>query len=386
MSFAEQGPAEVRRRRAHGARPPGEARAGSGLVRVVELSAGRLTEHEGEAGLAALGARSALPGGAGAGTSGAGAGTAGERPVIWVDLAEPDPALVGRVAQVLGLHPLIAEDVVEGNQRAKVEVTDGLVHVVVFELEAPDLAAASASSAATAAADGHVFVRPREIDLVLGDGFLLSAHPASWDPRSGDHFRSGLEPILAAGPDHLLWAILDGIVDGYFPFADRLEDLIDGLQDQVVDRPDRGTLEQLFALKRDLIAVRRAVTPVREILNQLTNRELTLIDPEEVIYFRDIYDHVIRLADELDTDRELVAATVEIYLSTINNNLSTIMKRLTGVTVILAGIGAIAGVFGMSEAGLAFSGAEAVGFWLVTLGVVAIAVGAAVVLRRIDWI
>lgn len=374
MSFAEQGPADVRRHRAHGARPPGEARAGSGLVRVVELSAGRLTEHEGEAGLAALGARSALPGGAGA-------GTAGERPVIWVDLAEPDPALVGRVAQVLGLHPLIAEDVVEGNQRAKVEVTDGLVHVVVFELEAPNPTATSAE-----AADGHVFVRPREIDLVLGDGFLLSAHPASWDPRSGDHFRSGLEPILAAGPDHLLWAILDGIVDGYFPFADRLEDLIDGLQDQVVDRPDRGTLEQLFALKRDLIAVRRAVTPVREILNQLTNRELTLIDPEEVIYFRDIYDHVIRLADELDTDRELVAATVEIYLSTINNNLSTIMKRLTGVTVILAGIGAIAGIFGMSEAGLAFSGAEAVGFWLVTLGVVAIAVGAAVVLRKIDWI
>jgi len=125
---------------------------------------------------------------------------------------------------------------------------------------------------------------------------------------------------------------------------------------------------------------------VREILNQLTNRELKLIDAEEVIYFRDIYDHVIRLADELDTDRELVAATVEIYLSTINNNLSTIMKRLTGVTVILAGIGAVAGIFGMSEAGNAFAGGEAWGFWLVTLFVVAIAVVAAVILRRINWI
>jgi magnesium transporter len=320
-----------------------------------------VAEWEGEAALSAL--------------------TSGPRPAdapgtaLWIDLADPDPALVSRVAGVLGLHPLIAEDVVEGNQRAKVESTDGLVHIVVFVLETTE-----------SAGDGTLEVRPREVDLVMGDGFLLSAHPGSWDPRGGDHFRQGLGPILRGGSDHILWAVLDGIVDGYFPFADRLEDFIDRLQDQVVDRPTRRTLEQLFDLKRDLIAVRRAVSPVREVLNQLTNRELKLIDAAEVIYFRDIYDHVIRLTDELDTDRELVAGTVEIYLSTINNNLSTIMKRLTGVTVILAGIGAIAGIFGMSEAGSAFAGVEAAGFWLVTIAVVAIAVGAAVVLRRIDWI
>jgi magnesium transporter len=113
---------------------------------------------------------------------------------------------------------------------------------------------------------------------------------------------------------------------------------------------------------------------------------VALIDPAELVYFRDIYDHVIRLTEELDTDRELVAATVEIYLSTINNNLSTIMKRLTGVTVILAGAGAVAGIFGMSEASLAFSGSEAGGFWLVTAVIVALTVVAAVILRRIDWI
>jgi magnesium transporter len=180
--------------------------------------------------------------------------------------------------------------------------------------------------------------------------------------------------MLRAGPDHALWAIFDTIVDSYFPFADHLEEVVDRLQNSVVDKPDRQTLEELFDLKRDLIAVRRAVSPVREILNQLTNRELALIDNDEVIYFRDIYDHVIRLTDEIDTDRELVAATVEIYLSTINNNLSTIMKRLTGVTVILAGVGAIAGIVGMSEAGSAFAGAEAGGFWTVTATIVAITV------------
>ena len=347
---------------------PAETVAG-GAIRLTRRAGDELGEWQGSAALAKLDELVGTP------------GTDRRGATLWIDLTDPDAALVERVALALGLHPLIAEDVVHGNQRSKIEVTDGLVHLVVFALEFDETGAASDSPGSTLDR-----VTAREIDLVLGEGFLLSAHPAGWGPRTGDHFRSGPNDPMKAGPDHLLWAIVDTIVDGYFPFADRLEDLIDRLQDEVVGRPDRRTLEQLFELKRGLIAVRRAVSPVREILNQLTNRELALIDPEEVLYFRDIYDHVIRLADELDTDRDLVAATVEIYLSTINNNLSVIMKRLTGVTVILAGIGAIAGIFGMSEAGSAFAGAEAAGFWLVTVGVVAIAVAAAVILRKADWI
>jgi magnesium transporter len=176
------------------------------------------------------------------------------------------------------------------------------------------------------------------------------------------------------------------IVDAYFPFADRVEDEIDEIQDNVMGRADRATLARVFELKRDLITVRRAVSPVREVLNQLTNRDLDLIDSDEILYFRDIYDHVIRLTDELDNDRELVTATLDVYLSQVNNNLSAIMKRLTGVTVILAGIGAIAGIFGMSEAGLAFSGGEAIGFWAVTVATVVAAALVAFVLRQIDWI
>lgn len=325
-------------------------------IRVAAVRDGKLREWTGEEAIAALDA-------------GGPADPKTPGTVVWIDLTAPAPAFVARIAASLGLHPLIAEDIVEGNQRAKVETTDGLVHVVLFVLEY----------------EGRESVA-HEIDLVLGEGFLLSAHPVEWDPRSDGHTRGGLESVMRAGPDHMLWAVFDKIVDSYFPFADRLEEVVDRLQNQVVDKPDRRTLDELFSLKRDLIAVRRAVSPVREILNEITNRDLALIDNAEIIYFRDIYDHIIRLTDELDTDRELVAATVEIYLSTINNNLSTIMKRLTGVTVILAGVGAIAGVFGMSEAGLAFSGGEAAGFWTITTVIVAITVFAAAILRRIDWI
>ncbi len=132
--------------------------------------------------------------------------------------------------------------------------------------------------------------------------------------------------------------------------------------------------------------VRRAASPTREVFNQLTNRDMTLIDEEEIVYFRDVYDHVIRLTDEMDNYRELASATLDVYLTQINNNLSLIMKRLTGVTVILAGIGAVAGIFGMSEAGSAVGGLEATGFWVVTALMVAAAGVATVFLRRIGWI
>ncbi len=287
---------------------------------------------------------------------------------LWVDLAGASREQVVEVGTILDMHPLIVEDVLEGNQRAKIETTDGVVHIVLFHLTYEDEAVAS------------------ELDIVLGKGYLMTAHDGSWEPSASPHLRSGVEPILKHGPDHLLWALADDIVDGYFPFADKLGDAIDDVQDAVVRETSKETVEQLFKLKRELIVTRRSISPVREVFNQLTSRDIALIDDDELPYFRDIYDHVIRLTDELDNYRELASATLDVYLTTVNNNLSVIMKRLTGVTVILAGIGAVAGIFGMSEAGTALGGGEAGGFWLITGIVVAVALTAAIVLRKIDWI
>jgi magnesium transporter len=287
---------------------------------------------------------------------------------VWVDLVAPTPEQAMEVGNALSLHPLVIEDVLEGNQRAKIETTNGIVHIVLFHLSYGDSVVAS------------------ELDTVLGEGFLLTVHNTDWDPREGHHLVNGIAPILAHGPDHLLWSIADDLIDGYFPFADRIGDAIDEVQDQVIRKATPDTVEQLFKLKRELIQVRRAISPVREVFNQLTNRDEKLIDPDEIVYFRDIYDHVIRLTDELDNYRELASATLDVYLTQVNNNLSVIMKRLTGVTVILAGVGAVAGIFGMSEAGAALSGLEAGGFWLITSMILAVAAAAAIVLRRIDWI
>jgi magnesium transporter len=326
-------------------------RATPSAIRVVAIRDGEVVESVGDAALTDLPELLLEPNAA-----------------VWVDLLSPTPDLALTVGAALHLHPLIVEDVLEGNQRAKIETTDGVIQIVLFNLTYTD----------------HVIAT--ELDFVLGSGFLLTVHDATWDPRTTNHLRSAVGPVLRHGPDHLLWALADDIVDGYFPCADRLGDAIDEVQDEVVRTASSETVEKVFLLKRELIEVRRAVSPVREVFNQLTNRDIEIVDADELVYFRDIYDHIIRLTDELDNYRELASTTLDVYLTQVNNNLSVVMKRLTGVTVIVAGVGAIAGIFGMSEAGAALGGAEAAGFWVVTAITITLAAVAAILLRRIDWI
>lgn len=294
---------------------------------------------------------------------------ADSRAIVWMDLSDPTHEELARVAELLRLHPLVVEDILERNQRAKVEVSDDYVHLVMFSLTL-----------------GDKHLEESEIDLVLGKRFLLSSHLGDWDPQRSHELRGGLGPILAKGADFLLWALVDDLVDSYFPLFDRVDEEIDELEDRVVEQPNRQTVERIFDLKRDLLTIRRVTSPQREIFNQLTNRQLPFVAPDHLIYFRDVYDHLIRLTDELDSFREQLTGALDAYLSTVNNNLSDIMKRLTAVTVILAGIAAIGGIFGMSEAGPAFLGQEAFGFWLVAAGAVAFGGLTILYLRRIGWL
>jgi len=287
----------------------------------------------------------------------------------WIDLTSPGVERIAEVAQILGLHPLLAEDLQERDQRAKIDKVGGLVHLVLFSLGFDD---------------GTTY--EREIDMVLGKRMLLTSHSTWWDPFATRHVRAGVEEVAAQGPAYVLWALADDIIDNYFPILDRLGDEIDDLEDKVVASADRTILERLFELKRELITIRRVTSPEREMFNVLSSREESAVSEEMRLYFRDAYDHLIRLTDELDTYRELASAALEAYLSTVNNNLSLIMKRLTGVTVVVAGVGALAGIFGMSEAQTAFRFDEGPGFWIVTFGCVVLAGLAAWVLHRIDWI
>jgi magnesium transporter len=288
---------------------------------------------------------------------------------VWIDVEDASVETLERIGTCLGLHPLVIEDIAERNQRAKVEYTGDFMHLVLFALVY------------------HDALRALELDIVLGERVLLTSHSPEWRPaKTADLARLGVERFLSEGTDLLLYAVVDPIVDGYFPVVDRLSDEIDEIEDDVIASPTPAVLERLFRIRRDLLEIRRTVSPEREIFNQLTNRGGGLIAPDHVIWFRDLYDHLIRVTDELDTHRELAAAALDAYLSTVNNGLSDVMKRLTAITAVLAGVGAAAGIFGMSEAGAALNLVEAPGFWIVTGVVILIGLGVFLYFRRIDWI
>ena len=287
---------------------------------------------------------------------------------LLVDVVSPSPELLAQLSRCFGLHPLTVEDIAERNQRAKIEQLGEAVHLVMFAL----------------LYDGELV--DVEVDLVLGERFLLISRGEEWDPLESQHFRDGLERYLADGPDYVLYGVVDHLIDGYFPVFDRLGDEIDELQADVIGRPNQYLVERLLQIRRDLLTIRHAVMPEREIFNQLTTRDFGLVKDARIVYFRDVYDHLIRLTDELDTFRELVATTLDAYLTTVNNNLSEVMKRLTAATVVLAGMGAVAGIFGMSEAGVAFRFAEAPGFWAITALVLALAALGLLYFRRIGWL
>jgi magnesium transporter len=288
--------------------------------------------------------------------------------VVWLDLTDPSPDSVKAMTSELGVHPLVARDIIASDGRAKLARAEDVLHIVLYVLSRND------------------GLRLHEVDFVLGRRFLLTIHPASWDVRATRQLRGGLGPLMSRGPDALLWALSDAIVDGYFPVFDMLADEIDELEDRILELHDRTTLEQVLRMKRELIKIRHVIAPEREIFNQLTTREFDLIGEPQVLYFRDVYDHLIRLTEEFDAFQELTAETIELYLSTVNNDLGMIMKRLTAATVVLAGIAAVAGLFGMSEASSAVAGQEGAGFWLVSIVSVIIAGVVLVFLRRFDWI
>lgn len=287
---------------------------------------------------------------------------------LWIDVESASVTTLTAIARCLDLHALTAEDIIERDQRAKVDYIDGTMHLVLFAL---------------------LYERelvPVELDIVLGERFLLTSHPPAWRPVDGENIRRlGVAHFLGVGVDHLLWAVVDRTVDGYFPVFDRIGDEIDQLQDDVLSRPTRWVVERLFQVRRDLLTIRHALSPEREVFNQLTNRGNPLIAPERIVYFRDVYDHLIRLTDELDSHREMVSTTLDAYLSTVNNELSVVMRRLTAVTAVLAGAGAVAGIFGMSEVGLALAFQDA-RFWLVAASIVALSVAGFLYFRRIDWL
>ena len=201
----------------------------------------------------------------------------------------------------------------------------------------------------------------------------------------GEDPEARIADLLARGTDQLAYTLVDALADSFDPALDRAAEALEAIEEQLV-KGDPGALETLLDHKRELLALRFRVSILRETVNGLLGYEKTLITPEGMGYYRDLYGSIARVGELAEASSEQASMALDLHLTAVNNALSVTMKRLTGITAVLALAGALAGLFGMSEAGAAFAGAEASGFWLVTGLVVAICGGVALILRRFGWI
>ena len=257
-----------------------------------------------------------------------------EKNVIWADVSDPTSSDFEELAEEFGFHHLSIEDCQNEHQRPKVEEYAGYYFIVLYEAEL---------------VDGGKRLELRELNIFLGKNYLVTVHSRpiraletakrlwhEWLDRSD--LGSGIVAYL----------LIDAIVDDYLPLLDVLSDHMDDLEDSIFGEWRSGVIEDIFLVKKKLLYLRRAVTPLRDVFNTLLRREQPIFPRDTHLYFQDVYDHLIRVADTIDTLRDMLSSTMDAYLSVSGNRMNKIMKRLTSISTILMSATLIAGIYGMN--------------------------------------
>lgn len=240
---------------------------------------------------------------------------------IWVGLTAPDPELMLKLQEEFSLHELAIEDSHKAHQRPKVELYDNTLFIAVHTVQMLDEQ-----------------VQFGETHLFLGERFLITVRHRSSISYAAARARCERDPeYLAAGPSFGLYAVLDQIVDDYFPIVDGFREALDVLERDIFDADfRRGTIERLYQLKRELTRLRLAVAPLQDVLAPLVRLYPNLIHPETRVYFRDVLDHAVRINESTDTLREMLTAAMSVNLALVTVAQGEVVKRLAGWAALLA--------------------------------------------------
>lgn len=258
------------------------------------------------------------------------------RGILWVDFVAEPPDICLPILRGFGFHPLAIDDALQETHVPKLDDWGDYVYVVLNYMNVKKNGD-----------EWHTTVD--ELDIFLGANYIVTHHDYPLAAIDETWLSCDRDPrTLQEGSDHLLYKIADYLVAEYMPIVEELDAAIDRIEDQVFDRPSPRTLEKLFALKRVLLAMRRILLPQREVLNKLARDDYQVIDPKDRIFFRDIYDHLVRLHDLNESLRDLVGGAQDTYLSVVNNRMNEIMKTLTIITVLFMPLTFITGYFGMN--------------------------------------
>ena len=258
------------------------------------------------------------------------------RGFLWVDFVAEPPEVCLPILEGFGFHHLAIDDALQETHIPKLDDWGDYLYIVLNYMKVTK-------------ENDQWNPMVDELDVFLGANYIVTHHDhpitavdETWqscdrDPRT-----------LQMGPDHLLYKIADFVVADYMPIVEEIDEGINRIEDEVFDRAAPRVLERLFALKRVLLAMRRIILPQREVLNKLARDDYKVIDPKDRVFFRDIYDHLVRLHDINESLRDLVSGALDTYLSVINNRMNEIMKTLTIITVLFMPLTFLTGFFGMN--------------------------------------
>lgn len=255
-----------------------------------------------------------------------------EGQVLWVDVLNPAPAVMADLARVFMLHPLAVEDALKRRQRPKAEEYDRCLFITTH----------------AARARGTTDVALDEIDVFAGRGFVITTHTAAPVLDEARRRLAQAPADLRSSDGYLLYVILDAVVDSYFPVLDTLDEYVERLEDTLFKQPTPKTMDRLFAAKRSLLRLRRVASPQRDMMGLMLRHDPQIVGASLRAYFRDIYDHLLRITEQIDTHRDLLAGALDIYLTLTSNRLNEIVKVLTMVTAIFASLAVITGFYGMN--------------------------------------
>ncbi|PZO11097.1 MAG: magnesium and cobalt transport protein CorA [Leptolyngbya foveolarum] len=264
--------------------------------------------------------------------------------ISWIDLQGlGNEDVLNRLGSVFHLHPLVLEDVVNVPQRPKIEYYNDQLLIITRMVMLTSKHNEDTEEAPKFASE--------QLSFVLGKNYLLTVQEElnqdCLDPvRQRIRQNQGL--IRGAGTDYLAYALLDVVIDAYFPVLEEYGEYIESLEDEVIFTPSRQTVQKIYRIRRELMSLRRSIWPQRNNLSRLVRDGSELIRPEVRVYLQDCYDHVVQVLDILETYRELTANLMDVYLSSVSNKMNEVMKILTMVSAIFIPLTFIAGVYGMN--------------------------------------
>ncbi|HEU5423723.1 MAG TPA: magnesium/cobalt transporter CorA [Nitrolancea sp.] len=292
--------------------------------------------------------------------------------LVWIDLVDPTDADYKLLAQEFDFHPLALEDAQKEGQRPKLDQYPTFIFIIFYAVQVTN--------------DVRAF-STQELALFVGANYLVTVHrqPVPALEEVASRWRQNASNLQGKGVAILLYSVLDTIVDGYFPILDEVAERIDAMEEAIFNRAGKGALQTLFQHRKNLLALRRVIAPERDLTGILVRRDLELLGPATADYFQEVYDHVLRVTDALDTYRDLLAGALDAYLSVVSNNLNQVMRTLTAWSIILMSVTLIASVYGMNVALWPTNGSILAGIFSLTLMG---AIGAAlfVLFKGIDWI